>query len=214
MWLSFSHLIYSVPPKSIHILLKRNAQAFWDYFVASMLVLCKVLEPNKHFNWQMGSRICDGFIGHHNRYWDFPLDLETTRVCLHLPVLITLQTPYTTLVFHKKKGVTLSEPYWMLDIAAVRLDHNLTTKHVGRGGIAYCQECERNGCHSLGCWCLQKNLSLCSYTSLQFLFHLTPLLTCTSIHCMLLHVLHCGVTFETVSLSSTSILWRTLCSFN
>jgi len=36
----------------------------------------------------------------------------------------------------------------MLDIAAVRLDHNLTT-HVGTGGIAYCQKCERNGGHSL-----------------------------------------------------------------
>jgi hypothetical protein len=89
------------------------------------LVLCKVLEPNKHFNWQIGSRICDGFIGYHNRHWDFPLDRETTRVGLRLSVLITIQTPYTTLVFQKKKGVTLSEPYWMLDIAAVRLDRNL-----------------------------------------------------------------------------------------
>lgn len=67
------------------------------------MVLFKVLQPNKHFNWQMGSRICDGFIGHHNRRWDFPLVHGTARVGLHLPVLIILQTPYTALVFQKKE---------------------------------------------------------------------------------------------------------------
>lgn len=127
------------------------------------------------------------------------------RVGLLLPVLIALQTPYTTLVFQKKKGITLSEPYWMLDIAAVILDHNLTTTH-GEGRIAYCQQCARNGGRSLGCWCLQNNLSLFSYPTPQFLFHVTPLLTCTAIYCMLLHVLDCGVMFVTVSLYSTSIL--------
>jgi len=79
----------------------------------------------------MGSRICDGFIGHHNRRGDFPLDHETACVGLHLSVLITLHTPYTALVLQKKKGVTLREPYWMLDIAAVRSDHTFTT-YVGR----------------------------------------------------------------------------------
>jgi len=61
------------------------------------------------------------------------LDIETFLLTVrpHVSVLITLQTPYTTLVFQKKKGVTLSEPYWMLDIAAIRLDHNITTD-VGR----------------------------------------------------------------------------------
>jgi hypothetical protein len=73
-------------------LLKRNGHAFY-----------KLLEPVKHFTWQVVSRICDGSVGH------CPLDHETTGVGSHLSVFTTFQILHITLVFERNKGVTQSE---------------------------------------------------------------------------------------------------------
>lgn len=53
--------------------------------------------------------------------------------------------------------------------------------------IAYCQEYESNGGHSLGCWCLQKYMSFCSYQYIMFI----PPDACSDMHCHILCAAAC-----------------------
>ena len=90
--------------------IKKKRSCFFRYFIALLLVFYKFFEPIKHFTWQMGSRICGGFIGHHCEHRGFPLDHETTAVGLRLSFPVSCQTLFIALVFQRKKGVTQSEP--------------------------------------------------------------------------------------------------------
>jgi hypothetical protein len=112
MRFTFSHWIYIMPSKSIHILHKiiiHALYAIWDYFILSLI------EQNRHLTFRMNfnvcdSRMCDGFIITNQSQTPklYCACLSCALVCVFMCVVHWLvHTKRSTHLAHKN---TLGEP--------------------------------------------------------------------------------------------------------